>query len=182
MARFFGVGVRQLFAKLLKLAIQHQNVQEMVAINGQFVPINLRVPANQYHVKDQRWPWHRPRSSRRSNHGPVADLMMGAQFGRGATAHFRTIRLYVERWVQDGRFVSPRTHGDAAQSAGFPADAAPAATADSQLHGQAQQLAQRKPALKARPAATANTRRRRNLVEGRPNWCRKASTPAASSA
>jgi hypothetical protein len=51
MARFFGVGMRQLFAKMLKLAIQHQNVPEMVAINGQFVPINPSEFRNQYHVK-----------------------------------------------------------------------------------------------------------------------------------
>jgi hypothetical protein len=50
-ARFFGVGMRQLFAKLLKLSIQHQSVPEMVAINGQFVPINPSEFRNQYHVK-----------------------------------------------------------------------------------------------------------------------------------
>lgn len=51
MARFFAVGMRQLFAKILKLAVQHQNVPEMVAINGQFVPINPSEFRNQYHVK-----------------------------------------------------------------------------------------------------------------------------------
>lgn len=51
MARFFAVGMRQLFAKILKLAVQHQNVPEMVAINGQFVPINPGEFRNQYHVK-----------------------------------------------------------------------------------------------------------------------------------
>lgn len=51
MARFFAVGMRQLFAKMLKLAIQYQNVPEMVAINGQFVPINPSEFRNQFHVK-----------------------------------------------------------------------------------------------------------------------------------
>lgn len=51
MARFFGVGMRKLFAKMLKLAIQHQNVAEMVAINGQFMPINPSEFRNQFHVK-----------------------------------------------------------------------------------------------------------------------------------
>jgi hypothetical protein len=51
MARFFAVGMRQLFAKMLKLAIQYQNVPEMIAINGQFVPINPSEFRNQFHVK-----------------------------------------------------------------------------------------------------------------------------------
>lgn len=51
MARFFGVGMRKLFAKMLKLAIQHQNVPEMIAIHGQFVPINPSEFRNQFNVK-----------------------------------------------------------------------------------------------------------------------------------
>lgn len=50
-ARFFAVGMKQLFAKMLKLAIQHQNIAEMVAINGQFVPINPSEFRNQFNVK-----------------------------------------------------------------------------------------------------------------------------------
>lgn len=50
-ARFFAVGMKQLFAKMLKLAIQHQNVAEMVAINGEFVPINPGEFRDQFNVK-----------------------------------------------------------------------------------------------------------------------------------
>lgn len=39
-ARHFAVGMRKLFAKMMKLATQHQNQADMVALNGQFVPIN----------------------------------------------------------------------------------------------------------------------------------------------
>lgn len=50
-ARHFAVGMKQLFAKILKLSIQYQNAQEMVAINGQFVPINPSEFRNQFNVK-----------------------------------------------------------------------------------------------------------------------------------
>jgi hypothetical protein len=39
-ARHFAVGMRKLFAKMLKCAIQYQNQPEMVALQGQFYPIN----------------------------------------------------------------------------------------------------------------------------------------------
>lgn len=50
-ARYFAVGVKNLFAKLLKLSIQHQNVTEMVRINQQFVPINPSEFRNQFSLK-----------------------------------------------------------------------------------------------------------------------------------
>lgn len=39
-ARYFAVGMRGLFAKMLKLAVQYQNATDMVKVAGQFVPIN----------------------------------------------------------------------------------------------------------------------------------------------
>lgn len=50
-ARHFAIGVRKMFAKMLKLAIQYQNAPEMVKINGEFVPINPGEFRNQFRVK-----------------------------------------------------------------------------------------------------------------------------------
>lgn len=50
-ARNFAVGFRQLFAKMLKLAVSHQNQEEMVRVNGQFVGINPSEFKNQYTLK-----------------------------------------------------------------------------------------------------------------------------------
>lgn len=50
-ARYFAVGVRNMFAKMLKLAIQYQNADEMVKVNGQFVPINPTEFRNQFDLK-----------------------------------------------------------------------------------------------------------------------------------
>lgn len=50
-ARHFAVGVRRLFAKMLKLAVKYQNATEMVALNGQFFPINPSEFRDQLRVK-----------------------------------------------------------------------------------------------------------------------------------
>jgi hypothetical protein len=51
MARFFGVGVKNLFAKMLKLAITHQNQAEMVLVNGEYVQINPSHFRNDFNLK-----------------------------------------------------------------------------------------------------------------------------------
>lgn len=51
MARFMGVGVKNLFAKILKNAITYQNQTEMVLVNGEFVPINPSLFRNDYNLK-----------------------------------------------------------------------------------------------------------------------------------
>ena len=51
MARFYAVGVKNLFAKVLKLAITYQNQTEMVLINGEFVPINPSLFRNDFNMK-----------------------------------------------------------------------------------------------------------------------------------
>lgn len=51
MARFFGVGMRNLFAKNLKLAITHLNQEEVIQIAGQYVPINPSHFRNDFNMK-----------------------------------------------------------------------------------------------------------------------------------
>ena len=115
MARFFGVGVRRLFAKMLKLSIQHQNVPEMVAINGQFVPINPSEFRNQYHVKINvgLGTGSKEQQTQRVM-GLLQTLQLGAQFGVvGPENIAEAIRLYVEanEFKNPERFVSPQATG-----------------------------------------------------------------------
>jgi hypothetical protein len=51
MARFFGVGMKALFAKMLKLSITHLNQEEIVQIAGQYVPINPSHFRNDFGMK-----------------------------------------------------------------------------------------------------------------------------------
>ena len=116
-------------------------------------PSEFRQPAPR---QDQRWPWHRLQGAAgAANHGPVADLMMGAQFLGPAPQHIsEAIRLYVEAMEFDpGAVRVARTHWDAAQSAGFPADAAPAAAADGRIARAGAAVAQENQALKVEPAS-----------------------------
>jgi hypothetical protein len=51
MARFIGVALKQVFAKMLKLAITYQNQDEMVLINGEYIQINPSHFRNDYNLK-----------------------------------------------------------------------------------------------------------------------------------
>jgi len=115
MARFFGVGMRKLFAKMLKLAIQHQNITEMVAINGTFVPINPGEFRNQYHVKINvgLGSGSKEQQSQRIM-GLIQILQLGAQAGVVRPQHLsEAIRLYVEanEFKNPERFVDPEPSG-----------------------------------------------------------------------
>jgi hypothetical protein len=115
MARFFGVGMRKLFAKMLKLAIQHQNVPEMVAINGTFVPINPSEFRNQYHVKINVGLGSGSKEQQAQRiMGLIQILQMGAQAGVVRPQHLaEAIRLYVEanEFKNPERFVDPEPSG-----------------------------------------------------------------------
>lgn len=115
MARFFGVGMRKLFAKMLKLAIQHQNVPEMVAINGQFVPINPSEFKNQYHVKVNVGLGSGSKEQQAQRiMGLIQILQLGAQAGVVRPQHLsEAIRLYVEanEFKNPERFVDPEPTG-----------------------------------------------------------------------
>ena len=51
MARNIAVGVKRLFAKLLKLAVDYQDREEMIQVSGQWVPINPSEFSTQFNVK-----------------------------------------------------------------------------------------------------------------------------------
>lgn len=118
MARFFGVGMRQLFAKMLKLAVQYQNVPEMIAINGQFVPINPSEFRNQFHVKINIGLGSGSKEQQSARILALLQVLgQGAQAGVVRPQHFsEVIRLFVEA----NEFKNPERFVDA-EPTGMPA-------------------------------------------------------------
>ncbi len=157
MARFFGVGVRQLFAKMLKLAIRHQNVAEMVAINGKFVPINPSEFRNQFHVKINvgLGSGSKEQLSQRIM-GLLQILNMGAQAGIVRPQHIaEAIRLYVEanEFKNPERFVDPEPSGMPPNPQAFQQMQQQVQAQVQQLQQELQRLAQENEGLKAEKAA-----------------------------
>lgn len=50
-ARFFAQGVRKMFAKLLKLAVKHQDKQDWFNVNGEWIAVNPSEWKDQFNVK-----------------------------------------------------------------------------------------------------------------------------------
>ena len=157
MARFFGVGMRRLFAKMLKLAIQHQNVPEMVAINGQFVPINPSEFRNQYHVKINvgLGSGSKEQMAQRIM-GLLQILQTGAQAGVVRPQHFaEAIRLYVEanEFKNPERFVDPEPSGMPPTPQAFQQMQQQVQEQMGKLQQELQRLSQENEGLKAEQAA-----------------------------
>lgn len=157
MARFFGVGMRQLFAKMLKLAIQHQNVPEMVAINGQFVPINPSEFRNQYHVKINIGLGSGSKEQQSARIMALMQVMLqGAQAGVVRPQHIaEAIRLFVEanEFKNPERFVDPEPTGMPANPQQFQQMQQQVQEQFGQMQQQMQQLGQENEALKADKAS-----------------------------
>ena len=158
MARFFGVGMRQLFAKMLKLAIQHQNVPEMVAINGQFVPINPSEFRNQYHVKINIGLGSGSKEQQMARIMAVAQMIgsMGIQAGVVRPQHIsELIRLAVEanEFKNPERFVDAEPTGMPSSPEQFQQMQQQAQQQMQAMQEQLQQLAQENEALKAKDAS-----------------------------
>jgi len=115
MARFFAVGMRGLFSKILKLSIQHQNVTEMIQLNGQFVPINPSEFRNQFtaHIKVGLGTGSKDQQAQR-----IMGLMQVMQAGIpmqivGPENVAEAIKLYAEanEFKNPERFVHPQPTG-----------------------------------------------------------------------
>jgi hypothetical protein len=157
MARFFGVGMRKLFAKMLKLSIQHQNVPEMVAINGEFVPINPSEFRNQYHVKINvgLGSGSKEQMAQRIM-GLLQILQQGAMAGVVRPQHFaEAIRLYVEanEFKNPERFVDPEPTGMPPNPQAFQQMQQQVQEQMGKLQQELQRLAQENEGLKAEKAA-----------------------------
>jgi hypothetical protein len=115
MARHFAVGMKKLFAKVLKLATQHQNQAEMVALNGAFVPINPSEFRNQFRAKINVGLGTGTKEQQAARIMALLQVQqLGASFGVVAPQHIaESIRLYVEaqEYKNPQRFVSPEPTG-----------------------------------------------------------------------
>jgi hypothetical protein len=114
-ARHFAVGVRKLFAKMWKLAVQHQNQTEMVAINGSYQPVNPSQITSQLRTKINVGLGTGTKEQQAQRvMGLLAVQMQAAQFGVILPEHIaESVRLYVEaqEYKNPQRFVSPQATG-----------------------------------------------------------------------
>lgn len=157
MARHFAVGMRKLFAKMLGLAIKYQNAPEMVAIHGQFVPINPGEFRNQFRVKINVGLGTGTKEQQAARiMGLVQMLQMGAQAGVVRPQHLsEAIRLYVEanEFRNPERFVDPEPSGMPPSPEAYNAEKQQAMQQMQELQQQLEQMAQENQGLKAEKAA-----------------------------
>lgn len=116
MARFFAVGMKQLFAKMLKLAVRHQDREEQMQVNGgQWVAVNPSEWRDQFNVKINVGLGTGSKEQQAARiMGLFQVQMQGAQFGVVTPENIaETIRLYVEanEFSNPERFVSPQPTG-----------------------------------------------------------------------
>ena len=114
-ARFFAVGMKQLFAKLLKLSVQHQQAEEMVKLGGQWVEVNPSEWRNQLNVRIKVGLGTGSKEQQAMRiMGLFQAQIQAAQFGVvGPEQIAETVKLYVEanEFKQPERFVSPKPIG-----------------------------------------------------------------------
>jgi hypothetical protein len=114
-ARFFAVGVKQLFAKMLKLAIQHQNKAEMVKLGGQWLPVNPSEWRDQYDVKIKVGLGTGSKEQQAARiMGLIQAMQLGVPMGVVGPQQFaEALRLYVEanEFKNPERFVLPEPSG-----------------------------------------------------------------------
>lgn len=157
MARFFAVGMRQLFAKILKLAVKHQQAEEMVKLNGQWVAINPSEWRDQLNVNIKVGLGTGSKEQQAARiMGLVQILQLGAQAGVVQPKHMaEAIRLYVEanEFKQPERFVDPEPSGMPPSPQAFQQMQQQVQEQMQKLQGQLQQMAQENEGLKAEKAA-----------------------------
>ncbi len=157
MSRFFAVGMRNMYAKMLKLAIQHQNIAEMVAINGQFVPINPGEFRNQFNVRINVGLGTGTKEQQAVRiMGLMQMQLQMAPFGIVTPQQLaETGRLYVEAndFKNPERFVSPEPTGMPPNPEAFQQMQAQAQEQMGQMQEELQRLAQENEALRADAAS-----------------------------
>jgi hypothetical protein len=81
-ARFFAQGVRKMFAKMLKLAVKHQDKEDWFNVNGNWTPVNPSEWKDQFNVKINVGLGHGTNEQRLQRlMGMFAMQLQGAQFG-----------------------------------------------------------------------------------------------------
>lgn len=156
-ARFFAVGMKQLFAKMLKLAVQHQQAEEMVKIGGQWVAVNPSEWRDQFGVRIKVGLGTGSKEQQAARiMGLVQIMQMGAAAGVVQPKHLaEAIRLYVEanEFKQPERFVDPEPSGMPPNPQAFQQMQQEQQGQLQKMQQQMEQLAQENGGLKAEKAA-----------------------------
>lgn len=115
MARMFAVGMKGLFSKMLKLAIQFQDKAEMMQVNGSWVAVSPSEWKDQFNttIKVGLGTGSKEQLAARVM-GLMQVQMQAAQFGVVTPAQIaETVKLYVQaaEFKEPERFVSPEPTG-----------------------------------------------------------------------
>jgi len=115
MARMFAVGMKGLFSKMLKLAVQFQDKAEMMQVNGSWVAVNPSEWKDQFNttIKVGLGTGSKEQLAARVM-GLMQVQMQAAQFGVITPAQIaETVKLYVQaaEFKEPERFVSPEPSG-----------------------------------------------------------------------
>lgn len=96
MTRFAAQGIRKMFAKLLKLATRHQDVQDWYEVNGEWVAVNPFEWRDQFNISINVGLGHGTKEQQAQRIMAMVPLQqMGAQMGVVRPEHVaNTIRLY----------------------------------------------------------------------------------------
>ena len=155
-ARFCAVGMRKLFAKMLKLAVQHQNKTEMLKLNGSWLPINPSEWKDQLNVSIKVG---LGTGSKDQQAARIMALMqaqqLGVPMGIVSPQNFaESIRLFAEanEFKSPERFVSPEPTGMPPTPEAYNAEKQQAQQQMQQMQQQLEQLGQENGQLKQQSA------------------------------
>lgn len=155
-ARFFAVGVKGLFAKMLKLAIQHQKQAEMVKLGGQWVPINPQEWRDQFNVKIKVGLGTGSKEQQAARiMGLIQAMQLGVPMGIvGPQQMAEAIKLFVEanEFKNPERFVQPEPSGMPPNPQAYQAEKQQAMAQMQQMQQQLQQTQQENDSLKSSQA------------------------------
>ena len=155
-ARFFAVGVKGLFAKMLKLAIQHQNKAEMVKLGADWVAINPSEWRDQFDVKIKVGLGTGSKEQQAARiMGLIQAMQLGVPMGVVGPQQFaEALKLYVEanEFKNPERFVLPEPQGMPPNPQAYQQEKQQAQQQLANLQQQLQQVGQENVQLKASQA------------------------------
>lgn len=154
MARFFAVGMKQLFAKMLKLAVRHQDREEQMQVaGGQWVALNPSEWRDQFNVKINvgLGTGSKEQQSMRIM-GLFQTQLQAAPFGVITPENIaETVRLFVEanEFSNPERFVSPQPTGMPPTPQAYQQEKQAAMEQFEQMQQELQRLSQENESLKS---------------------------------
>jgi hypothetical protein len=151
-ARFCAVGMRKLFAKMLKLTVQHQNQPEMLKLNGAWTPIDPSEWKDQLNVSIKVG---LGTGSKEQQAARIMALIQTQQLGVpmgvvGPENIAESIRLFAEanEFKNPERFVSPQPTGMPPNPQAYQAEKQQAMEQMQQMQQQLEQTSQENEQLK----------------------------------